>query len=402
MARPQLGGGYPAAYRGGAGGSEAFNTRPPRQPRTPPRPANDNLPRPANDNRRGRGALGRAFRLTPLGRLYSGAKLGYELWEMFGPSLQGGDGWGFNGWIIDYDVGPHIINHGRVFSSPGTKSVLVSTWPDFAPGPKLYVNTWVQGFGRELVGTNNPNINNLSQVFQATRSNTLPWKHPGSYAFGKGLETALYPQPLGWRLPLINPMFVPMAQPINSPQGTPRPVPYWALPYRQPDPDLVEQSERGPSPVPRANPNVDPNGFTITSGRATKGAPAHRLQPARGNAKERKFVLALNRGTGFGRLLEIVGEAPDIIDAFYYALPAENRKQGWIDHGKPRGMKARSAAYKLQVVYDHLEEIDGEKLVLNLVENQIEDALYGLVGKGMAEGNRRVGFSAGFTLGPAL
>ena len=118
-------------------------------------------------------------------------------------------------------------------------------------------------------------------------------------------------------------------------------------------------------------------------------------RPPGPRTKERKFALTVS---GVGRLiLGHVTEGIDTIQAIYDALPLKLRQRLWRMNGN-----YMSPLDKALAIYRYINDIDPQKAVENLVYEQIEDYVYGRLGRITAEANKRRGFPGGLELGPAL
>ncbi len=118
----------------------------------------------------------------------------------------------------------------------------------------------------------------------------------------------------------------------------------------------------------------------------------HRPGPPRKGTKEKKLVAAATGALKTG--LNFVTEAKDVVDAVYLGLPPELRKRGL------------SPQAKVAEVYKNFDMLNASEVVKALLLNQLEDRIYGGIGKKMGEANRRIGRGYGFRfqagLGPAL
>ena len=200
-------------------------------------------------------------------------------------------------------------------------------------------------------------------------------------------STWLRPNPLAWPWPALDPLALPIAQPAPRP----RPIPRRLIPGRRPNPFRApgEQPQRGPASVPHPA-----RGLAVEVGKDSRPQPIIRPRARpKPHTKERKFMLALNPRSGLGLLYNAASEGKDFVECFYEALPKELQKlRGW-DHTIPN---------MLRVVWDNFDKIDWEAAFQNLVENEIEDRLFGMLGKAVGKANRARGAPAGISFGPAL
>lgn len=156
-----------------------------------------------------------------------------------------------------------------------------------------------------------------------------------------------------------------------------------------------------PFPKPRPAPNLALD-VSVEYGRP-KPEPLPRPPPKR--TKEKKIAVAIDGRSRLGRIVNIVGELPDIIDCFEQALPKKYRpgRKPMVDFatGNKYTRKA-SAVEKAEAVYEHLDSIDLGSVLMCLAANQAEDAFFGAVGRVTARANRRMRKRGGFQLGPAI
>lgn len=159
-------------------------------------------------------------------------------------------------------------------------------------------------------------------------------------------------------------------------------------------------------------------------GRVVPSAGRHIMDAPKKNEKERK--LGLPKGFRvFMRALGHLTEVNDLVNSLYGALPVHlkirrkwSRENMWGPYVKPfaasgdrPGMTRRrngkleylvplSPVEKARLVYKHFGDISLEKAVNNIVENQIEDYVFGRLGNLQKRANRKRGHSYG--RGPAI
>lgn len=173
--------------------------------------------------------------------------------------------------------------------------------------------------------------------------------------------------------PGIDPMGLPMMVPVDAPA-----LPYWLQPYRRHNPnrDPLEQPTRGPLAVGRVVPGaqmtVHPVGPPTVRPRAPPVAPEPRV-------KEKKLIAA-----GLRKAVGLVTEGLDVLVVFHKALPAWVVRYG-IRRGRPgerRSVGDRSFGNRLlKDLYTYWEFIDWNQALEGLVWNQIEDMIYGKIGR---------------------
>ena len=230
--------------------------------------------------------------------------------------------------------------------------------------------------------------------------------------------------------PWVYPGLDPASLPIDTPVPDPRPIPYPALPHRQPNPHRspTEQSQwgnevpvlpgtpvrpgvmpfppaievtrpespgTGQRPNPSENPGTKPN---------PRPNPEH--QPARPpkRTKERKFKLAI---AGIpAMVVNVVTEGIDVIDAFYEALLESPEFQTWYDfevyYRDAPSLYGLTPQEKADLIYRHFDKLDVGEVLTSLAANQLEDMVYGRIGRLVARANQERGAMHGITFGPAL
>lgn len=200
---------------------------------------------------------------------------------------------------------------------------------------------------------------------------------------------------------LPNPALDPALLPINQPSPLPRPL---SRPMRQ---AAEKRNERQyglgrprvrPNPLARPSVSNDPlitEGMFPYPGARIELAPkprllpgVHRFRPPPRGTKERKFILYPASNSAIGLLMNAVSETDDFVTSLYYAVPPRFRS----DHSKkaPAGLHE-----KMAIVYRHFDKINVGYAINNLIDNQIEDFVYGKMGRLQAKANRKLGLSTG-------
>lgn len=205
------------------------------------------------------------------------------------------------------------------------------------------------------------------------------------------------PQPAIPVDPLVNPgdVYAPTADPMPpidpyrdppfKPQGEPQPPAY---------PDDVPLGM--PTP-PIRTPNYIPV-VTIEPGPEVGGPqkPPHRPNEHEGPVKERKLILAINKHTFIGIVLNAVTETVDFIDCFYDALPKNVRR----DFERQYGIYGKvSPQMKLFALWQRFGHLDWNQVVHNLAVNQLEDKFFGKIGQAGAVANRLKDATLGYGTG---
>jgi len=267
----------------------------------------------------------------------------------------------------------------------------------------------------------------------------LPWPEIKSGAIKNVPAKELEALPIEF-YPSVDPLSLPIHQPVPIA----KPIPYEVIPHRKPNParSPTEQPIRGPLPrrlprgypqpyyVPRPPP-IDtpgrksrprprsprpslpiqspdavplPTGIPVPvipiSGKPAELPSAVELNPIPGGlprifapprsfhrpppgTKERKVKIH----NPFGRVVNIITETLDVLDALYWALPQDIRRK-----------YRRNYKGKIEAVTANFQHIDVAEAIKNLIVNEIGDRIIGTVAKGIKHGNRPLGLTAG----PAL
>lgn len=155
------------------------------------------------------------------------------------------------------------------------------------------------------------------------------------------------------------------------------------------------------APIPRPRPQPEP--WLSVSGEPSPVSPPISRPPPPG-VKERKFVLAIGN-KGPARIVNFIGEGPDIADCLHSALPKALQAARVAQYDSRSGnhyTRKASIWEKSKAVYENFDSIDIGAALACLAANQAEDNFYGRVGRLTGRANRRRGFSGGVALGPAL
>lgn len=191
-----------------------------------------------------------------------------------------------------------------------------------------------------------------------------------------------------WGLPVVpivyEPMVLPLLDPMTMPVlpgGVPVEIPVLprAVPTTRPlNPFRVPgaQSERGPvpqrPPVPPRVADVTPKPRAearaqLRGAPPTRGVTAKWPEPPKQGVKEVKL-----KGVPTGIVRAIINgstEFYDVVAALYKAIPKEHRPPAF------------SGIARARAVWSHLDQIDWNQAMKNLLANQIEDFLYGSQGR---------------------
>lgn len=210
----------------------------------------------------------------------------------------------------------------------------------------------------------------------------------------------------------ILPSLDPMQIPINRPIEFPRPMPLFVAPPplgpRDPlesnwsgypaNPGLVAPTRPEPWTPPYEVPSID---IPLVPGVRPSAGGHNKLPPGR-NEKERKT----RRSLPAAALLSAMTDVSDVIDAFYKSIPAKGTHRRW----KGRDGKWREAAItpqdKLLFIFKNAKEMDLDKAIDTLIQNEIEDRIIGGISQGLKntyDRNRPHGsLGIGYQAGPAL
>lgn len=186
------------------------------------------------------------------------------------------------------------------------------------------------------------------------------------------------PSPIPWWDPNSIPPLV--YEPV------PRPVPYPVIPSRPVnDPDKVP-GERNESWQPSLRPRVRrmPYKDVELSPRGQRSPRIrHRLRPAGKGVKERKLIGNFDPASVIGRGLSQLTEFNDLVNCLHDALPRSMKSYQNAQSG-------RAAA-----VYRNFEHIDVSSALMGCLAEQIEDVIFGTLGKRAAQANRQLGLTGG-------
>lgn len=153
-------------------------------------------------------------------------------------------------------------------------------------------------------------------------------------------------------------------------------------------PSLRAQPEAQPDPGGAGEPDLPVRrgiAFNFPGGgrppRRNPTVPIKRRPPKR-REKERKNLARAIVGN-IMRVLDEISELAEVVDAFYDALPASTRKRwdrksrGLIDQAGQYGIDG--ADWKLQALWHNWHRVDTEKALVNIINNQAQDALLGML-----------------------
>ena len=195
----------------------------------------------------------------------------------------------------------------------------------------------------------------------------------------------------------------PFGAPIGQPTGTPSPVPWDVRPHRRPNPFrvLTEQRQAGyglrrpvktpvdtkPLAAPRielelgSKPKLEIGG---SGGWPPEYRNFHRLAPPPKRNKEGKVksTAAASFYNVVHPVISNVGEVVEFIQAIYDALPDQFKVKY---PGTNYTLRAATPQQKVKAIYENFHRIDLAKAIRNFADNQLEDAIWGLVGQTNAD-----------------
>lgn len=239
--------------------------------------------------------------------------------------------------------------------------------------------------------------------------------------------------PTPWLPPLPRPIdpFVPPQQPDPDPNGEKLPVtvsgalkvpnrfsptertfrgrnrlyPRIIPQYPYEPPIVIEVNPDAPTkkpPVGRSDP--DPNKPPVV-----RIHPRHELK--RPGRREREIKKRTTRA-GFQALNKGIGqltEGLDLIDVLYDALPEKIRKAEkaktrayWKNHNSLFKSRDPSVRRKLDVLRKHWKEMDNAELAKGFIKEQLQDAVFGRIGRKAGEAGRAMGRPVGVGAGPVF
>lgn len=165
----------------------------------------------------------------------------------------------------------------------------------------------------------------------------------------------------------------------SEPSSMPLRLPPMPTPFFDPGPDA--NALQRPSTAAQARPGKAPKAYpSANNGGSSGGRPS---KPKKGE-KEKKAQLGKGGQAVWGALNSAT-EAIDLINALHDALPDDKQADD-----------PRDIAEKAQKIFDHFEELDIEQAIENLINEQIEDLVYGKVfGTPVKAANQMGGMATG-------
>lgn len=265
----------------------------------------------------------------------------------------------------------------------------------------------------------------------------------GSEAYTVPNYISVHPFAKPWIWPAFNPGLIPI-HPTPTPGYSPKPI---ARPFEMPEPWSPQAPDVGPVPggnpwtnpgtqpgtnpgeQPGSNPNPGgspaPGGNVITQpvpeglpeafpefsfkpvphvGRATfngrlpqiRNSNFHRPQRPKKRNKETKARMHPILGFLWSTFSPIT-ETVDLIDVLYECQPKATKRREYERRGRQPNPFERA-----QIIYRDINTLDVGCAVSGYIENQIEDMMYSIGGKQLADANRKLNRPIGFEAGGGL
>ena len=188
-------------------------------------------------------------------------------------------------------------------------------------------------------------------------------------------------QPVPWEAPVIRPWEV--AEPVPAPEPNPNAKP-GTVPSPAPPPGDAPDTE------PDAPPKNWPSGsweasqsFDPSTGQTDNVIrPAAKPKPAERGTKERKVR---SRGVSIFKMMDLLSETADVVDAVYDALPDKVKRRWKCGKTRMKGLSIdRAGQYglgeadcKARAIWHNFDSLDLPKALVNVVKDEIEDRLIG-------------------------
>lgn len=202
-----------------------------------------------------------------------------------------------------------------------------------------------------------------------------------------------YPTQIGDRMALSA---IYRRDPVSSNKSAPDFVVGYGTPL---NPNVYRYTPGVPEPDFRpADPDKTPQAYipekerrrvfqTEPTGRVQRPIKPHARTAPPPGTKEQKYISKTKRlGIALFKILDGISETAEFIDAIYEALP-ESVKERWDrpdrvgDSFGQYGLEGMD--WKLQAIYHNFTKVDFELAIRNIVENGLQDALYGVIHKGL-------------------
>jgi len=325
----------------------------------------------------------------------------YEAWELW-QWLEGAEGPNYDGYEVIHECrtwdgfGWNPLNSSYTCSSSNWVSKadyenpLINPRPGSPVGSPAYFT---------LVNKNTE----VSTAYEFNYAATFKRVVDGAPAWVPGVAipwAPVFPYEMPWPLPEPNPNTPsrpapkprPEEQPSRDsrddpdPPGKDRDWPKWRIPP-QPFPLVtipgVTPGYGGPEPAPdTVGQDIPPSGPPTTWKAPGPGGPSKRRPKRR--EKEKKVTVRTVSGAAWG-VINLVTEGIELVDVFWNGLPKKYRS----DCDTPQ--------CKAWDVYNNFDKLDVAETLQNYVNNNIEDALYGMKGQAIGRASRGIGHSTGLS-----
>lgn len=348
---------------------------------------------------RGLGAIRGLARLNPW---IMGGLAAYELYEYL-RQPEGAPGYDMRGWDVRFQCTGGGMMYGFNHSTCTNRTATLNNWNLKAGEPSAIIKL---GQGHYVVNTTffddlkhfsgkywfaNTTIGYSKEFFGVTDPNQIPIPQY------QAQRPAVYTPPEQHLLNTID----PLSAPIGVPLGVPKPVPYRLIPRLRPNPwrSPHEQRQAGydspslpggrpgipvrPDQLPTTYPTVE---YSSNPADTPRPLPVHTLKPPGGGEKEGKVKIS-NGERFIHNIVSTVGEVNEFIDALYKTLPSAKKVKY---NGTFYTKFAPTPQEKVRALYDNWAHVNYVEAIFNVAENQIEDRIFGEIGKANAKLSREV------------
>lgn len=412
--------GYPVAYRRSAPVRNVRGSQPVVPSQRPA--ANWNARTPLNPISTGL-KLGADFAGLISGNLLSAAKLGIDLEGLIDPWLQDAIGPLFEGWQtkLPTPAAPsdwsswHVNCGGSGGDYFGAASGTCGTSGFFANinHNHIFRGTFAGGhYAEGVIFMSNAHL--VSGTWTGTISGVLTRTLTAPNGLPTGQVDPTDPQPAkpAKRSPLpafdpfaepypeVSPNEDPMSTPINQPVPDYIPLPYELVPYR---PDFnpwrapSEQPQRGPAPAVRPAPDPFPinravpgePGPTIVISRSGIASfrPPKDVRPQRQPKYVRERKVTISAGKFAMRIANLTTESRDLVQGIWQGVPKSARS-------KPeKGHRTLTIQAMMRDIWNNIgsEDFDLMQAILGVLENELQDFIYGSAGVAARSAVQRAG-----------
>lgn len=216
------------------------------------------------------------------------------------------------------------------------------------PTGNIGIDPMVQKTGSKCLPTAN---RRMHVMLLGQRTSTVPSRHTITEIWARQSPgatpdpTKTLPMPTPAYIPNVGPMPAPIPHPVQREESRGDPSPYRRVkPYQAPAVEVKVDPRPGPVPVREIPHNV--------------------LPPTEGVRERKRYSSAQLALKLLAKLYDATTEAQEIVDIFYENLG-----------GYCKGAKSMSA--KAACVWRHLDDLDVDQTILDLIYNEFEDRVYG-------------------------